>query len=98
MDTAEGPLGEEIRSIESDLFHSVSFMTDVWARPIYNRMYLKSAKPALEKAGFWKTGGQAGPQREADKSVSGMLYRSLKYHEGKAQKDNSGVLHSLFNM
>ena len=99
VDTAEGPLGEEIRSIESDLFHYVSFMTDVWAWPISNRVYFKSAKPALEKAGLWKTGGEAvGDQREADKNVSGILYRSIKHQKGKAQKDKLGVLHSQFNM
>ena len=63
-------------------------------------LFHNSTKPALVKNNLWK--GQASratkeQQREADKNVAGIVYRSLRNQDRKAEKDSIGKVKKMFN-
>ena len=82
MDTLEGEEGDEAREYERSLFHN-------------------SSKPVLVKNKLWKGKADAKAtkeqQREADKNVAGIVYRSLLNQEKKAAKDSIGMYKKMFN-
>ena len=59
----------------------------------------QSSKPALVKNGVWKDNPSevtAEQQRDADRNVANILYRSLKNQEKKAKEDILGKTKSMF--
>ena len=95
IDSYDGDNCEDIRDIEAQVFHQVNYLQNL----TLCQYHFQSSKPALSKNALWGNNSPATKceQREADRNVAGIIYRSLKNQEKKAQKDSLGITQSLFN-